>query len=168
MSKFDLLFCNYKKHIDVYIDMYDKLPDNPTLGQYLELRSVYYLSRQAKRDIKKAMEADSSLKVHLKDVLDYKFYKIPEFEPIKQFEHVIKLRDRREVSLNLVVSQTRKTQNNLKYISTLNDYCNRLDELERNTKLSEKFPKATARPLPAQADLIKMYKTSEVADANVA
>ena len=168
MANFDLLFNDYKKTIDSFINQYEQLPENPTLKQYLDLRNVYYASKQIKREIKKAMMEDSSLKIHLKDVIEYNFYKIPEFEPIKKFEQVIKLRERRDLAKEVVNNSSKKSAKNAQYITALNAYCEQLGEQELNTKLSEKFPKATARQLPSQEDLSKLVSKVSAEEVNVA
>ena len=158
MGNFDTLFNNYKKHIDTFISLYEQLPDNPSFGQYMNLRNVYYLSRQDKREIKRAMIEDNSLKVHLRDVLEYNFYKIPEFEPIKKFEQVIKFRERRSIAYNVISKNAKKGTKSSQYVSALNSYCADLSEREMATKLSEKFPKETTRPLPPPEELLKNAK----------
>ena len=146
--EFETLFDGYKARIDMFIDRCENLCYNPTFNEYLTLKDAFYEAFEFKREMRQMSKSSEEYRQKFREVLKYKHYLIPEFEPIRVFEQVIKLRQKRMASFNEIVAENENNSKKQKYIYTLQLYCKALDEKEKATKLNQNFPRETKLGIP--------------------
>ena len=146
--EFETLFDGYKARIDMFIDRCENLCYNPTFNEYLTLKEAFYEAFEFKREMRQMSKSSEEYRQKFREVLKYKHYLIPEFEPIRVFEQVIKLRQKRMASFNEIVAENENNSKKQKYIYTLELYCKALDEKEKATKLNQNFPRETKLGIP--------------------
>lgn len=152
--EFDALFQGYKTRIDMFIDRCEGLCYNPTFEEYLTLKQAFYEAYDFKREMRQMSKGSEEYRQKFREVLKYKHYLIPEFEPIRIFEQVIKLRQKRQASFDEIVAQNENNAKKQKYLLTLQLYCKKLDEKEKATKLNQNFPRETKLGIPTMDKML--------------
>lgn len=145
---FDTLFEGYKARIDYFIDKCEGLCYNPSFEEYLTLKQAFYEAYDFKKEMRQMSKTDEIFRQKFREVLKYKHYLIPEFEPIRVFEQVIKLRQKRQASYNEIVAENSNNSKKEQYLYTLKMYCKALDKKEMATKLNQNFPRETKLGIP--------------------
>ena len=151
---FETLFEGYKARIDMFIDKCEDLCYNPTFEEYLILKQAFYEAYEFKREMRQMSKGNEDYRLKFREVLKYKHYLIPEFEPIRVFEQVIKLRQKRLASYNEIIAANENNAKKQKYIYTLDLYCKALDEKEKATKLNQNFPRETKLGIPTMDKIL--------------
>lgn len=133
----------------------------PTLENYIEVK----LAKKAYLDC-----YNNCLKKNMQDVISgivKNRYKCFSFEQIPKFEEVLMLRaERKSASIKIITHlqnyehQAKKMGKKLKceYSNLLIEFLDKLDHVELNTKVDQKFPKATYVSLPTPSKI----KLSEI------
>ncbi len=145
---FDTLFDGYKTRIDYFIDKCENLCYNPSFEEYLTLKQAFFEAYTFKKEMRQMSKTDEIFRQKFREVLKYKHYLIPEFEPIRVFEQVIKLRQKRMATYDEIVQENSNNAKKEKYLYTLNLYCKALDKKEMATKLNQNFPRETKLGIP--------------------
>lgn len=151
---FETLFNGYKARIDMFIDRCEGLCYNPTFEEYLTLKQAFYEAYDYKREMRQLSKNSEDFRQKFREVLKYKHYLIPEFEPIRVFEQVIKLRQKRMASFNEIVAENEHNSKKQKYLYTLELYCKALDKKEKATKLNQNFPRETKLGIPTMEKIM--------------
>lgn len=151
---FETLFNGYKARIDMFIDKCEDLCYNPTFEEYITLKTAFYEAYDFKREMRQMSKTSEEFRQKFREVLKYKHYLIPEFEPIRVFEQVIKLRQKRMASFNEIKAENSNNAKKQKYIYTLELYCKALDQKEKATKLNQNFPRETKLGIPTMDKIL--------------
>ena len=161
---FDKLFEGYKTRIDYFINECETLCYNPTFKEYVSLKQAFLEAYDLKRQMRQLSRDGDENRQKFREVLKYKHYLIPEFEPIRIFEQVIKQRQKRMDSYNEIMEHAGKTPSEQKYVVTVQMYCKALDQKEMATKLNQSFPRETKLGIPS---LDKMLSSKIISKATL-